>query len=82
MGHLIVLSVASCDRRQGGSTVAVASEPARPGSPLPARSSCWSHGYVYRVCSDSIRRRVIVALSHLENHDLWRILLGLLRVEI
>ena len=29
------LSEASCDRRQGRNTVAVASEPARPGSPLP-----------------------------------------------
>ena len=53
------------DRRQGESTVAVASEPARPGSPLLARSGCWSHGYVYRVCSDSIHRQVIVAFSHL-----------------
>ena len=78
MGYLIVLSEASCDRRHGGRTVAVASEPARPGSPLPARSGCRSHGSVYRVCSDSVHRRFIVAFSHLENHDLWRFLLGLL----
>ena len=37
----------------------MASEPARPGSPLPARSGCGSHGYVYRVCSDSIQHRVV-----------------------
>ena len=70
---------ASFDRRQRGSTVAVASEPARPGSPLPARLGCWSHGFVYRVFSDSVHRRVIVAFSHLLNHDLWRFWLGLLR---
>ena len=28
----------------------MASEPARPGSPLPARSDCQSHGYVCKVC--------------------------------